>query len=109
MPGCGFSRSYGILQHGRLSRVQAGRESRISIRIRIVSDPKVDAAMRRQKDGVASDKVIVDPTRRGPGDDPTGEEKNGQGNPMVTSLRPGPEASDEKKGKKEKNGGNAHR
>src|SRR3954471_1777650 len=105
MPGCGFSRSNGILQHRRLPRVQAGRESRIPIRIGIVSDPEVDPAMRRQKNGIASDKVIVDPTGRRPGDDPTGEEKNGKGNPMETSLRAGSEGSGEEEGKEEKDGG----
>src|ERR1700680_3311946 len=54
----------GILQHDFLPSMQSGREPGITSCERIVADPKIHATVGRQKNGIASDEIIVDPTGR---------------------------------------------
>src|SRR2546423_1539220 len=61
--GGGFRLVDRVPQHLTLTGVKSG-ETRIAGRFRIVPEPEVDSAMRREKDRIARDETVVEPARR---------------------------------------------
>src|SRR5438067_1706892 len=64
MPGSGFGRVYGILQHRGLPGPETRRKTGITIRAGVIANPEINTTVGGQKHTVASNKAIVHPTRR---------------------------------------------
>src|SRR5438128_445078 len=70
-----FGLADGILQHRSLTSAQARWKAGITIGFRIIPDPKINAAVSREKNRVLSDDVVVNPTRRS-AEDETGKKNS---------------------------------
>ena len=66
-----------LLQHYFLPGMQPGREPRIASRERVIADPKIHATVSGQKNRIARDEIVMDPTRRSA--DADSEKKKGDG------------------------------
>src|SRR5580765_466934 len=77
MPGSGFGRVYRILQHRGLAGVETGRETRVTVRVRIISDPEINTTVSGQKYAVAGNETVVHPTGRCTGS--SAKEKENEG------------------------------
>ena len=62
-PGRGFGLVDRIAEHLTLTGVQTGK-ARIAGRLRVVPQPKINAAVGREKDRITRHEAVVDPTRR---------------------------------------------
>ena len=75
----GFGLVNRVSQHLTLTRMKTGKGG-IAGRLRIISEPEIDAAMRGKEDRVAGNKIIVKPARRRADED--AQEKHPDGNPL---------------------------
>src|ERR1700731_1663090 len=94
--------------------MQARRKGRIPGGKRIVTDPKIDAAVRGEENGVARDEVVMNPAWRRANSDADEGEGRGGAFPKPSTARvscpvPFEEERDDEKGRQKQNRGDPHR
>ncbi len=70
-----FGKRDGIVEKLLLARAKARRDFRITIRLRMIADPEIDPAMRREEGWLARHEAVVHPGRSGPNPDSQAEQR----------------------------------